>query len=156
MLLVLCALLGYTIKRRKIRRFTMTILLSMFCKYTVWVYYYLFVDTLQSHKLVSAFLITLASISGPISHWAYASQYMKTCMLIPGLTSRARLLMEKHKNTIENEFEQSLAACEFVRIHKEIDEDIKTEKQRAQKLSLQFVKVDCLVITTLLVCEFAV
>ena len=61
---------------------------------------------------------------------------MKTCVLIPGLVNRAQLLLARHITVIENEYEVTTLASDFVRKHKEIDHDIKKEKMRGKKIKM--------------------
>ena len=132
LMLVVLALLGFfMIKHKRVQRFVVTIFASMAIKYTIWVFYFTFKTSIDQNKLLSVVLFTIASASGPITHCIYASQYTKTCVLIPGLAKRARLLMDKHQSTIENGYELKIPVKEFLRIHKEIVIDIKKEKARS-------------------------
>ena len=63
------------------QRFELTILIIMFAKYAV----YAVRDTFPYHISSLWFLAigyTLVNSIGPICHWIYASQYLKTCFLI--------------------------------------------------------------------------
>ena len=67
---------------------------------------------------------------------------MKTCILVPGLVSKAKLLFERHSRTIENDFEGATSVDEFVRLHNEIDWDIKWQNTLYRRVSIAFVAVD--------------
>ena len=67
---------------------------------------------------------------------------MKTCILVPGLVSKAKLLFERHSRTIENEFEGATSVDEFVRLHNEIDLDIKMQNNWYKTVGIAFVGVD--------------
>ena len=66
-------------------------------------------------------LVTLCFTLGPVSHWAFASQYMQTCFLIPGINKKARLLLARHLTVIESEYERTTGISDFVKQHDEID-----------------------------------
>ena len=57
---------------------------------------------------------------GPISHWIYASQYLKTSFLTEGIAKRAILLVRKNK-TVLDKCNQISQWDEFVRKHNQID-----------------------------------
>ena len=75
---------------------------------------------------------------------------MQTCVLIPGLVKKAKLLMMRHHAVIANEFEITTRASSFVRKHSEIDADIRTEKQKSNKVSKNFQTIDTVVISVFL------
>ena len=112
----------YKIKRRE--RFEMTILIFNSLKYANWTIYALFSDKIDGNRSLQIISQILFDSTGPISHWAYASQYMQTCILIPGLVYKAQLLMERHRDVIMDEYKLTTATDIFVKKHKEIDEDI--------------------------------
>ena len=66
-------------------------------------------------------LYSLNVSTGPVAHWIYASQYMKTCYLVPGLVNKARLLFKRHSITFESEYERTTSVAEFVRQNNSID-----------------------------------
>ena len=59
-----------------------------------------------------------------ISHWIYASQYLKTCVLVPSLIDKAKLVLERHNTQIKSSLEQIGSVPEFIRIHDQIDKEI--------------------------------
>ena len=69
-------------------------------------------------------------------------QYIKTCILVPGLVRKAQLLFERHSRTIKNEFEGATSVDEFVRLHNEIDRDIKMQNNWYKTVGIAFVGVD--------------
>ena len=58
-------------------------------------------DGLYENYLIYLIVVSLFWSAGPIAHWTYASQYIKTCVLIPGLVDKVKLLMERHQSAIE-------------------------------------------------------
>lgn len=81
---------------------------------------------------------------GTICHWAYASQYLKTCILLPNMVSKARLLLERYQNAIENNCTKITLHSEFVNRDIAIDTEMKFERARNKKVSANFLKVDIL------------
>ena len=79
---------------------------------------------------------------GTICHWAYASQYLKTCILLPNMVTKARLLLERYRNTTENHCTKITLHSEFVSREFAIDTEMQIEKTRNKKVSTSFLKVD--------------
>ena len=50
----------------------------------------------------------------PIYHWIYASQYLKTCLLVPNLAQKAKLILERHHTAIKNGLDIIASVPEFV------------------------------------------
>ena len=124
----------------------------MTAKYTLYaLVQYGSVDHLMEEKpMISSMILVCWNSLGPMCHWIYASQYMKTCVLIPGLVNRAQLLLARHITVIENEYEVTTLLSDFVRKHKEIDHDIKKEKMRGKRVNKTFFMIDGIVAVMLL------
>ena len=67
--------------------------------------------------IVNAVMYTV----GPICHWIYASQYIKTCFLTQGIVKKAVLLLERHRTVIGNSYEHTSSFNNFVRKNVAID-----------------------------------
>ena len=89
----------------------MTILVFMMLKYLTcalsaiyWKYVYGDdeISKFFQNDYVSLIWMDLYLTLGPIYHWIYASQYLKTCFLTSGIVSNARLLLERHRAVIDN------------------------------------------------------
>ena len=83
MMVLAVALTVYFFKIKRRQRFEITILVCIFVKYTC----YMLNQDKRILKLEnnSAFYVpfyTFATTLGPISHWIFSSQYIKTCFLI--------------------------------------------------------------------------
>ena len=103
-LTALFAFLVYFLFRGRRQRFEVTIILAMSVKYTIHMILAIIMKRqIDIDKKTSVLLLSLENAAGPIAHWTYASQYMKTCILIPGLIRKAGLLFESHSKTIKNE-----------------------------------------------------
>ena len=143
LLTALLAFLVYFLFRGRRQRFEVTIILVMSIKYAiVMANAILGKRSADLTKQTQVILLSIQNAAGPIAHWTYASQYMKTCILVPGLVSKAKLLFERHSRTIENEFEGATSVDEFVRLHNEIDRDIKKQNNWYKTVSMAFVVVD--------------
>ena len=96
----------------------------MFLKYAV----FAFITTDAHLELIpigstrSILVYTFYFSLGPICHWTYASQYLKTCFLTKGIVKRAVLLFQRHKAVIENDYETTSQLDEFVQKHSSIDD----------------------------------
>ena len=107
-LLALFVSMGYLIYHQHKERFQITIVAVMTLKYTLHIVRQVMsLNQIQGTNAVQVLLYSLDVSTGPISHWIYASQYMKTCCLVPGLVKRARLLLQRHCMTIANEYERT-------------------------------------------------
>ena len=66
----------YLFKKKRVKRFEITILVILTLKYINWVITIILADQIEQ----SNFLITITQVlfdsPGPVSHWVYASQYM--------------------------------------------------------------------------------
>ena len=91
--------------------------------------------------------------AGSITQWIYASQYMKTCILIPGLFNKANLLTQRYIAAIEREHEFTTSNDSFLRKNSEIDADIKAEKERNRKIDKNFYRLDIAVVIAILCCN---
>ena len=98
----------FLIKNKRGKYFEVMILISMTLFYLNKVALRAFGDKIYESILAATITNVFQDVSCLIAHWAYASQYMKTCMLLPGLLNKARLLLERHQTTIRNEFTQSV------------------------------------------------
>ena len=88
-----------------------------------------------------------------ITQWIYASQYVKTCILIPGLFNKANLLMQRYFTAIEREHEFTKSNDSFLRKNSEIDADIKAEKVRNREIDKAFYRLDIAVVIAILCCN---
>ena len=77
----------------------------MTLKYAAFTFSQVFHAKMYKYEALCITVLTLCSIFGPICHLTYASQYMKTCYLTPGIVKKALLLLERHRTVIENEYE---------------------------------------------------
>ena len=78
----------------------------MFLKYTAeLVFLEISSDFIITSRTLFVLILTLKDSLGPICHWTYASQYMKTCFLTPSIGKKAQLLLLRHLTVIENEYE---------------------------------------------------
>ena len=62
-------------------------------------------------------IISVYIAASLIYHSVYASQYIKTCVLIPNLVEKARLVLERHHSAIGNGLANMGSIKDFVRIH---------------------------------------
>ena len=90
---------------------------------------------------------------GPICHWAYASQYVKTCFLNPSVVKKANLLLGRHLTVIENEYEPTTLVSDFIRQHDLIDADIQKEKRKNKTLGKIFLIIDILITVFIITIE---
>lgn len=68
---------------------------------------------------------TLRNTLGPICHWIYASQYLKTCFLTSGIVEKAVLIHERHQTVIEDQYlQKTMSYTHFISSHDAIDADI--------------------------------
>ena len=97
---VIFGLAIYFIYQKRVQRFEWTIIVCMFSKYTL----YALQQKLQTNTDNSYYRMMIlqyvSSTLGPICHWFYASQYLKTCFLVRGIVERAFLLFQKHKTIL--------------------------------------------------------
>ena len=94
-LFILFAFFLYLIKLQRGERFEVTILISMATKNATFVVLAMY-DGIYENDFIYLIVVSLFWSAGPIAHWTYASQYIKTCVLIPGLVDKVKLLMERH------------------------------------------------------------
>ena len=125
----------------------------MTIKYIVNILSRLYADKINNTDFLYFSVNVIRWTTGPIYHWSYASQYMKTCKLVPGLVNTASLLMARHLTVIENEYGRQTTTSEFVRQHSSIDQDIKAEKKRRKRISRNFAIVDA-VFTVGIICLY--
>ena len=93
MLLVIVPLMVYLIVNHRFERFEWTILVLMTLKYIMSTldtteYIHDRLEDSEFHSQYHTFFImwwTLKDTLGPICHWIYASQYLKTCFLASGI-----------------------------------------------------------------------
>ena len=93
----------YFIKIKRWQRFEWTIILCMFLKYAMNPIsttnaYNEWMETSKMHVLV---IRSVWPCLGPIYHWIYASQYLKTCLLTRGILRRAILLFKRNKTIVD-------------------------------------------------------
>ena len=92
MVLVFFAVYFIAIRERR-QRFEVTIALVIFIKYVaIMVLAILMRNWIDIPDQLLIVWGAIIEASGPIANWTYASQYIKTCILIPGLVSKAKLL----------------------------------------------------------------
>ena len=109
MLLILLSFLIYLLRLEPIcnrQRFELTILLSMIYRYTVLMILH---DTgvfFTSEETIEKFMIFSSWVADYFCHWVYASQYLKTCFLVPDLVNKAYLLLSKHLKVISSQYSQ--------------------------------------------------
>ena len=123
----------------------------MFLKYAV----FAFITTDAYREIIpnastrSILIYTLYFSLGPICHWTYASQYLKTCFLTKGIVKRAILLFQRHKAVIKKDYETTLQLDEFIRRHSSINETMQNEKTRAKSIKRIFLFIDLLLMVTI-------
>ena len=67
------------------------------------------------------FFFALASCLHNFAYWTYATQYMKTCKILPYLLERAKVLLQQYNEKLENEFDLSKIPDNFMAKHDEMD-----------------------------------
>ena len=100
-----------------------------------------FVEWIGTNNMLYTVWFILAEMLGPIYHWTYASQYLKTCFLTKDIIKRAVLLFQRNKTTIV-EHGSTQYWNEFVREHNKIDEALKNEKSRTKAIKRVFLFID--------------
>ena len=93
---VIIALAVRLIRIKKFSRFEWTIIICMLLKYSMYALgsNFVFFEWLMTNKMLFTVFLTLYFTLGPICHWTYASQYLKTCFLTRGIVKRAILLYQ--------------------------------------------------------------
>ena len=124
---------------------TIKYIMNILCK--------LYPDKINNTPFLYYYINVIRWATGPIYHWSYASQYLKTCKLVPGLVNTASLLMARHLTVIENEYGRQTTTSEFVRQHDNIDQDIKAEKIRRKRISRNFAIAD-VIFSAGIICVF--
>ena len=146
-LLLLLTVAVYFVKNGRNNRFEWTILFFIFLKYTI--YILLLLDVVREEIIKSdTFTFVLGSLSytsGPIMHWIYVSQYIKTCCLSTGIVKRAYLLLMRHRTVIDNNYETTSECSDFVRNHMSIDRDMQTERDKSRSVHRIFLVIDILI-----------
>ena len=79
-----------------------------------------------------AFIFVVEGSLGVYAQWIYASQYMKTCNILPYLVKNAQLLVQRHKAGTENWREVAGLNSTFMSMHESIDSAIKETKARIE------------------------
>ena len=151
MLLILIAFTVYIVKHRRRERFELLIIFWMTIKYVTGTINHCFYD--KMNELEKNIFYGLYFSASSITQWIYASQYMKTCILIPGLFNKANLLMKRHITADERECELTASNNSFLRKNSEIDADIKAEKVRNREIDKTFYSLDIAVVIAILCCN---
>ena len=90
MLLVVTSLAFYFIKIKRRQCFGITILACMFLKHALIITSnFMLKDQMNNFKILKIVIISSPFAIGIFAHWSYASQYMKTCLLVPNLVKKA-------------------------------------------------------------------
>ena len=107
MLILLVVFLIYVCRLDSIfnrQRFELTILFLMIYRYSIMM---LFPET-DIFNYGGRTLYKVAIFSSwavdHVCHWSYASQYLKTCFLVPDVVNKAYLLLAKHLTVIKNRY----------------------------------------------------
>ena len=87
-------------------------------------------------------MASLSNSSYLIANWTYVSQYIKTCVLLPNLVSKAKLLQESHHAAVWGSYKNFSTSKEFFDINDLIDKDIKKQNVRFKRIGLLFLVVD--------------
>lgn len=140
----------YVIKLERFKRFELTILIAIFLKYSDTIFIHFFSDYIMSSNLRIFVIYTLYYVVNPVHHWAFASQYIKTCLILPGLVQRARLLLERHLTNIEIDKALYTSAKDFLLKHSEIDADVQVERSKRKKIEMVFFIVDSMTLLVFL------
>ena len=145
----------YFIKIKRWQRFEWTIIVCMFLKYTLLSINYKSALYEWIHDRDTRFIIFVAFYRtlGPICHWIYCSQYLKTCFSIQSIGKRAILLFQRHKIAISNNYQQNMKWDDFIRNHQEIDKDMKKEKVKGLMIHRIFIIIDMIIVISLLSIE---
>ena len=148
---VIFCLVIYFISIKRWSRFEWTIIVCMTIKYTL--FELVTVDDINSWigegSSLTIVFMTLYSSLGPICHWVYASQYIKTCFLIKGIVKRAILLFQSNKAVVDK-FESSVKWDKFVCEQITIDEGMQREKSRAKTIQKIFLSTDIFMMAVIL------
>ena len=97
-------------------------------------------------------MILLVPILGPVVHFLYATQYIKTCIVVPSLVKKARLILERHQTSIKEGLEEIGSVNELLRIHNTIDQDIKDQNARYKRINAVFLVVDTIGPVLIVIC----
>ena len=76
--------------------------------------------TNDDYTVIFSMYKSLYYMLGPIYHWTYASQYLKTCLLTRGILKKAILLFQRNKTVID-EHDLNSKWFEFVQKNETID-----------------------------------
>ena len=116
----------------------------MFLKYSIYIIEEvdLFWESIKRNGWLFIIVFMLSYSLGPISHWTFASQYMKTCFLTKGIVKKACLLLERHQTVIENELEHSNTLNSFFIKHAYIDQEVKNEQAKSNYIQKIFLIID--------------
>ena len=116
--IIVLALGIYFIRIKRWQRFELSIVVCMFLKYFLYAFQTTDTYVALSDKVIIApyiFTESLLQALGPINHWIYTSQYLKTSFLTRGIVKKAILLYHRNKTVIENEYGRTTTTSEFIR-----------------------------------------
>ena len=64
---------------------------------------------------------TLVLFLGPVVHLLFATQYVKTCLVVPRLRKKAELILQKHRGTIQNGIEETGSIPELLQANNAVE-----------------------------------
>ena len=127
MLILLSFLTMYFVRIKSWQRFEVAILVLMFFKYVLFVFYW--TETLQElenqNVSFAVLILSLRTTLGPACHWIYSSQYIKTSFLISSITRKARLLLEGYRTEIDDKFSMRSMSSDDLQKNDIIDIEIR-------------------------------
>ena len=106
------------------------------------------------NEFVSCFLFALASTCYSFAYWTYASQYIKTCKILPYFLERAKILLTQHNEKDENENDLSGLSEEHLIKLKQMDCQLLQMKQRIETIRSRFQTLDISVLVCLFISLF--
>ena len=141
----------YLIRIKRWQRFEWTIIVCMFLRHAMNAFHVTnkFEESFEFETSSYILWFSISATLGPIYHWIYASQYLKTSFLTRGIVKKAILLFQRHKTDIENNSETISYWSDFVSQHGSIDEAMNLEKARAKAIRRNFFFIDIILMAIL-------
>ena len=66
-------------------------------------------------------LKTVVIFLGPIVHFLFATQYVKTCLVVPSLVKKAEQILQKHRGAIQNGIEETGSIPELLQANNSVE-----------------------------------
>ena len=88
-------------------------------------------------------IFTIAMNTLPlIYHWLFASQYLKTCSLMPSFIKKTLMLLQIYQEKTERENKIRPLSASFLQRHDDFDLALKLEKQRIERIKRKYRVAD--------------